>query len=89
MRGISVSLSSALTSCVRSTGSPQVLAVTAQVYAGQNNFLVTGQPQIVDFAHKFADRSAAARPARDRSDAEGAGIVAAILRLDEGARPTE
>ena len=34
-----------------------------------------------------ADRHAAARPAAIGDDAEGAAMVAALLDLDEGARP--
>ncbi len=54
------------------------------MHAGQHRFLIAERAQQLDLAHHVIDRPAAPGSPRNRSHAESAGVIAAVLRLDEG-----
>jgi len=57
--------------------------------ASQNHFLVTGGYQGLYFRQDFLTRPALLPAARQRDDAVGTVVVAAVLDFDEGAGVTQ
>ena len=63
----------------------KILAVAAEMDAGEDDLLVTGFGELAHLGQHFPGHHAAAQSARRRDDAVGAAVVAALLDFHEGA----
>ena len=66
--------------------SGQVEAIAGRVYAGKDDFVDPGGCKRLHAVQDFGDRDGARSSTRQGGDAEGAGVVAAVLNGNESAR---
>src|ERR1700691_1202285 len=66
----------------------EILAVTAQMHPGQNDFLEAARMKIVERRNHAARIDAARTAARKRHDTEGAELIASLLQFQKRARTT-
>src|ERR1700689_284230 len=66
----------------------EVLAITAEMHPGQNDFLEAARMQIVERRYHAARLDAPRSSARKRHDAEGTELIASFLEFQKRARVT-
>ena len=69
-------------------GPRQIRPIGGDIDPGQHDLLIARLHQGAHLCHHGADRNTAAGATAERDDAERAAVVATLLHLDEGARPS-